>query len=331
MLQCIMTSNGRCGSTTVDISVEVNESLAFLFTELERTPADGIKTVLLEFSSAETLHDAKNVLWQSYSSLLWPHENHWDIITETVAQADCENIMKAAKIINFKCGGNKEMLATFTGENLSKGEKAKCAWRLHQWSSGCKNHAPGRAGCSLGRTTAVCPHAASTSTQDKYSIIVKRPVSTQSSSQLPCSTPISLSLKHMSHLLLQMQMPPFFIYGSFFDKWTCFSALHGILQCAQFYSYLLKVTSGLLVLFWIVPFIQFLLEAIKFYHPMCNSRNILCQRNLPHCWSELPLAITLLSLANITKLIVFIMNCQPTDFCGWGQTKMIIAMISHYT
>jgi len=91
-----MTST-RDGS---DTQLVINELLMYVFHHMKRYPADSIKTVLLDFYSAEAITEAKRKLWECYSSSLPSFERRTNKGLKNATEKEVDDIIKSVKLLD---------------------------------------------------------------------------------------------------------------------------------------------------------------------------------------------------------------------------------------
>lgn len=90
-----MAGQGRLGSLSIHNEkpfLVINEPLAFVYDQLETTPVSDIKACMLKFYPNDMIANAKNILWENYSSHLPPTDNRRDTPKRKAVEADCDRL-----------------------------------------------------------------------------------------------------------------------------------------------------------------------------------------------------------------------------------------------
>ena len=83
-----------------DSQLVANELLMYVFHHMKRHPSDSIKSVLLDFSSAEAISDAKRKLWECYSSSLRTFERRTNKGLKNANRKEVDDIMRSVKTLD---------------------------------------------------------------------------------------------------------------------------------------------------------------------------------------------------------------------------------------
>ena len=96
----------------------VNEFLAFAFDEMKRTPKSDLKCTMIKFYSANSIAEAKRLLWEKYSSSLTKMSSHMDTAKRLAAEADLDDVLEAVENIDSKTDGCMKLHTIFVARDL---------------------------------------------------------------------------------------------------------------------------------------------------------------------------------------------------------------------
>lgn len=88
----------------------LNDLLCYVFNATKRFSLDDISVKVARFYLPECINEAKQMLWQNFSSSLPPFENRRDTLKRKAAEAEMEDILTAMKMIDSHSNGDDSPL-----------------------------------------------------------------------------------------------------------------------------------------------------------------------------------------------------------------------------
>jgi len=101
-------------------TLAVSELLTYVFQHLPCSPADNIKSVIMQFFNVEEIVNAKKMLWKHYSVQLNKFTKRTDKGTKSAIAKDTDDILKAAQTIEANFSDHEDLPVTFVARDLNR-------------------------------------------------------------------------------------------------------------------------------------------------------------------------------------------------------------------